>query len=200
MHVEPSAPAPAPPSPRLGIERLTPPRHRAHTRRSRAPFASAARAATPACSPESAPDAPPVASETAASSALLAQPVAADELAAAGDVNEAASAASTGASGQGLVASRPVRRPRLLAGSCDGFFPPRAQAAHGEVEVTVRVDATGHAELGAVLKVAPSGDGFARAARACVSKLRFSPARDASGSATLGEAKLRLRFDRALAS
>jgi hypothetical protein len=106
---------------------------------------------------------------------------------------------STGGGG-GLAASHAAlaRTPRLIASAdpCAGYFPAAAQAQAGEVRILARVDSTGHARGGRVIAQRPLGQGFDRAARACLAHLRFDPALDTRGALIDGEATLQIRFVR----
>lgn len=99
--------------------------------------------------------------------------------------------------GQGAVQGR-AHGPALLAlpHPCARYFPPSARANHGEVQVSVEVDAQGQTSASAVLVEAPLGQGFGPAARACIRELHFAPAVSGTGSAVPGHAKLKLSFDR----
>lgn len=105
-------------------------------------------------------------------------------------------------SGQGAAgvagAQPPVSPPSLVAfgDPCRGFYPAVANADHGEVRVVVRVDRDGSTHDSEIVAEMPSRQGFASAARACVARLRFRPARDALGGAVPGRAVLALSFDR----
>lgn len=94
-----------------------------------------------------------------------------------------------------LAAAHP---PGLMAlgDPCRGFYPSNANADHGEVRVVVRVGLDGNAAESHVVTEAPVQQGFASAARACVARLRFRPARDVRGNAVPGQAVLALSFDR----
>ena len=112
----------------------------------------------------------------------------------------AGSSAATGsAPGEaGASTSGTGRAPALLAAGdlCAPFFPDRAEADRGEVQIEVEVDAGGHAHASAVLIEAPLNQGFASAARECARRLRFAPAMSESGAPVIGHAKLKLRFKR----
>jgi hypothetical protein len=98
-----------------------------------------------------------------------------------------------------LAAGEPVAHgPDLLAygAPCAGYFPAKARASHGEVQLALDVDARGHAQASAVLAEQPGGQGFASAARACARRLIFAPAMTRSGAHVAGHARVKLRFDR----
>jgi TonB family protein len=88
--------------------------------------------------------------------------------------------------------------PGLLAfdSPCAGYFPARANADHGEVQLSIDVDARGQTRASTVLIEQPRNQGFGIAARACARQLHFAPAITDSGAAVPGHAKLKLRFDR----
>jgi hypothetical protein len=110
--------------------------------------------------------------------------------------------AGSGQQGQGEAAAPPAGSPLYGPGllsrgdPCLGYFPTSAEVASGVVRVLVAVDEGGHARAKDVLLELPVGEGFGDAARACASRLRFSPARDGRGVAVPGQAKLELRFQR----
>jgi TonB family protein len=99
----------------------------------------------------------------------------------------AAHAAWSAARGPGLVA---------IGSPCSSFFPADADDDQGEVQIDVSVDAEGHTRASNVLIEAPRGQGFGNAARACVRRLHFAPARAAGGAPVAGHATLKLRFKR----
>ena len=105
--------------------------------------------------------------------------------------------AADGGSGAG-AAGRGGRGPILMAfaNPCAGYFPSGAAVRHGEVEVEVEVGEDGRTAHTRVQVESPRGEGFASAARACASHLRFTPAQSEGGVAVRGRARLRLNFDR----
>jgi hypothetical protein len=106
-----------------------------------------------------------------------------------------------GTNGSG-AAGGAAHGPGLLAfdSPCAGYFPAHANADHGEVQLSVDVDARGQARASTVLIEQPLHQGFGSAARACARQLHFAPAITDSGAAVPGHAKLKLRFDRRSAS
>jgi outer membrane biosynthesis protein TonB len=108
--------------------------------------------------------------------------------------------AALGAVGEGAVGPAGVlgRGPALLAlgNPCTGYFPEDAHADHGEVQLDVTVDASGHTHASAVLAEQPLGQGFASAARDCARRLEFAPAVSEHGAPMAGHARLKLRFKR----
>lgn len=116
-----------------------------------------------------------------------------------GGQDGAASGAGRGPQSHGTGASSLAHGPGLLVTGrpCAGFFPRRARANHGEVQLSVDVDAEGHAHPSAILLEEPRGQGFGPAARDCAEHLRFRPAVDEHGRPVPGQAKLKLSFDRA---
>jgi protein TonB len=113
-----------------------------------------------------------------------------------------AAAAMAGGGGSGgadaAVPDKPSFPPGLMAvgNPCRGFYPAAADVDHGEVRVVVRVGRDGTTRGSDVVEEVPSRQGFGPAARACVARLRFRPARDAGGDAIPGQALLALSFDR----
>jgi hypothetical protein len=103
-----------------------------------------------------------------------------------------------GTSRSHAAGSARARGPGLLARGdiCSRYFPSHAHANLGRVQISVQVDAAGHARASRVLLESPLGNEFGSAARACAAALRFVPAIDRRGAPVAGEAKLELRFRR----
>jgi len=120
-----------------------------------------------------------------------------------GDASAAVGGQGAGATGSAVGAeaetsATAVQPPGLVGWGdpCRGIYPSSAQADHGEVQVLVRVGPDGNTRGCSVVNEAPLRQGFASAARACVERLRFRPARSVGGAAVPGQAVLALRFDR----
>jgi hypothetical protein len=119
-------------------------------------------------------------------------------------------AGATGGNGAGAGAARAVdagqqqasaargSAARLLgAGNpCADLFPYAARSDSGSVAVALDVASSGRADESYIVEETPRGQGFAMAARHCVGRLRFSPARDATGQAVASRSVVRLRFER----
>lgn len=111
----------------------------------------------------------------------------------------------TGAHGAGHVpgqhfgAGNTPHGPVLLTrGSdpCRGLFPWDAQVNRGRVTLELSVDRTGRALATAVVAESPERQGFARAARDCVKRLRFEAAVDELGRPVAASSRVRLAFGR----
>lgn len=101
------------------------------------------------------------------------------------------------ASGDGITpADRLDRQPSWRGDDCRGYFPDQAQVDQGQVELIAVVRADGGIARLDVASETPQGQGFARAARACVQQQRFSPALDRQGEPTTARARFSLRFSR----
>jgi len=88
------------------------------------------------------------------------------------------------------------KQPLLLGDGCRGFFPDQARPDRGQVSVIATVSANGHISRLEVESETPAGEGFGRAARACLAKRRFAPALDERGSPTGARTRVNLRFTR----
>jgi outer membrane biosynthesis protein TonB len=161
---------------------------------------------SPGPSSESAP-LPAAASSGSEAQALLPQAAepagTADEIAATGapvwgEGSLAGTAGGGGSGGGSATSEKPSFPPGLMAfgDPCRGYYPSAADVDHGEVRVVVRVGSDGSTRGSEVVAEVPARQGFGPAARACVSRLRFRPARDAWGGAIPGRAVLALSFDR----
>jgi hypothetical protein len=94
-------------------------------------------------------------------------------------------------------ADRLRRQPALLGrDGCRGFFPERAQRHHGSVTVIATVRASGAIARLEIEAEDPVGEGFAYAARACLSRQRFEPALDERGLPAAARTRIVLRFSR----
>lgn len=139
--------------------------------------------------------APASAAPTSASSSARGEPLEADS----SERGVGGAFASHGDGLDGTARANGLRHgPGLLTASspCRGFFPAQATVTSGAVQISVHVDATGHATLSRLLMELPLGQGFGPAARACAAALRFAPAVNREGIAVAGEARLELRFSR----
>lgn len=88
------------------------------------------------------------------------------------------------------------QQPVLLGDGCRGFFPDRAVPDQGQVSVIATVSASGNLSRLEIESEAPAGEGFGRAARACLAKRRFTPALDEHGEPTAARTRINLRFTR----
>jgi TonB family protein len=96
-----------------------------------------------------------------------------------------------------VAASQLSRRATLATQSpCAGFYPSEARADQGAVTLTLVVRADGGVSSALVVSESPVGEGFGKAARACLELQRFDPALDRSGVAVTAPTTLRLRFTR----
>src|SRR5690606_11966254 len=97
-------------------------------------------------------------------------------------------------SGKGRLA---YHKATLVAQSpCTDLFPYGTRIASATIAVKVDVDPSGKARLSRVLSGLPQAGGFGAATTACSARLRFEPARDASGAAITSQAVVRLHFER----
>jgi periplasmic protein TonB len=98
----------------------------------------------------------------------------------------------------GLVAAGNLSRRAALTetNACAGFYPSEAQADSGAVTLSVIVRANGGVTSASVLAETPAGQGFGKAARACLQRKRFEPSLDRSGTAVAAVTVIKLRFVR----
>lgn len=96
--------------------------------------------------------------------------------------------------------SRPGARAVLIAqtAACDGLFPHTAASDGGVVTLSMQVTPHGRAHASRIVDEQPRGEGFGAAARRCLERIRFQPARSAQGLAIESTSVLRLRFARHL--
>lgn len=80
--------------------------------------------------------------------------------------------------------------------ACAGFYPSEADADSGAVTLTVVVRADGGVSSASVVSESPAGQGFGKAARACIQRKRFEPSLDQSGTAVAAATTIKLRFVR----
>ena len=98
----------------------------------------------------------------------------------------------------GLVAAANLSRRAALneRDACAGFYPSEAEVDSGAVTLTVVVRADGGVSSASVVSESPVGQGFGKAARACLQKKRFEPSLDRSGTAVAAATTIKLRFVR----
>jgi TonB family protein len=95
------------------------------------------------------------------------------------------------------IATRLSRAPLLLAhDGCRGFFPNAAPSNAGTVSVIATVRASGAIARLDIEQEAPAGQGFGRAARACLERQRFTPALDPEGATVAARTRIRIQFER----
>lgn len=104
------------------------------------------------------------------------------------------------AGARGRAARSDVAHLLGAANPCGDLFPYAARSDSGSVAVAIDVASSGQALGSYIVEEAPRDQGFALAARHCVRRLRFSPARDTSGQSVASRSLVRLRFDRARVS
>jgi len=80
--------------------------------------------------------------------------------------------------------------------ACRGFFPAEAGVDAAKVDLVVVVQAGGRVASATVVREAPDGEGFGRAARACLLSKRFTPAADRAGRAVTASTAVRVHFTR----
>jgi hypothetical protein len=101
------------------------------------------------------------------------------------------------ATGRAAVGPGAGSAARLLRNAaCADLFPYAARSDRGTVEVALDVALSGQPLGAQIVDEAPRGQGFALAARHCVSRLRFAPALDAMGHAIASRSVVQLRFER----
>lgn len=89
------------------------------------------------------------------------------------------------------------RPPKLaVADPCRGFFPASADDDAANVSVAVVVRPDGSVASANVVNETVTGQGFGKAARACLLATKFSPALDISGQSTHAAATVIVRFAR----
>jgi protein TonB len=100
--------------------------------------------------------------------------------------------------GDGLVLAANLSRRATLnePDACAGFYPSEADVDSGVVTLTVVVRADGNVTSTAVLSETPSGQGFGKAARACLQRKHFEPSLDRAGNVVAAATSIRLRFSR----
>lgn len=98
----------------------------------------------------------------------------------------------------GLVAAANLSRRATLneANACAGYYPSEADADSGAVTLTLVVRADGAVTSAAVLSETPAGQGFGKAARACLQNKRFEPSLDREGKAVAAATTIKVRFVR----
>jgi hypothetical protein len=95
------------------------------------------------------------------------------------------------------IATRLSRQPLLRSrDGCRGHFPTSAAADRGEVALVATVRANGALAGLEIERELPLGQGFARAARACLRDERFEPALDPEGQPVMARTRIVLRFSR----
>jgi protein TonB len=100
--------------------------------------------------------------------------------------------------GDGLVTAANLSRRATLgeANPCAGYYPSEADDDTGVVTLTLVVSADGVVASSAVIEETPKGQGFGKAARACLQRKRFEPSLDRGGKAVAAATTLRVRFVR----
>lgn len=98
----------------------------------------------------------------------------------------------------GLVGTANLSRRAALneVNACAGFYPSEAHADAGAVTLAVVVRADGGVTSASVVVETPAGEGFGKAARACLQKKRFEPSLDLAGTPVASVATIKLRFVR----
>jgi protein TonB len=98
----------------------------------------------------------------------------------------------------GLVPAANLSRRATLnePNACAGYYPSEADADSGAVTLTLVVRADGAVTSSAVLSESPAGQGFGKAARACLQNKRFEPSLDRAGNVVAAATTLKVRFVR----
>jgi protein TonB len=105
-------------------------------------------------------------------------------------------AVPVGAEPLAAVASLSRRAVLLAQNPCAGFYPSEASADSGAVTLTLVVRADGRVSSALVVSESPGGEGFGKAARACVEAQHFEPSLDREGRAVAAATTIKLRFSR----
>lgn len=91
----------------------------------------------------------------------------------------------------------PGNKPTILQSACTKkSFPAAAISDEATVTLLVVVDEVGTLKSVSVLLEKPEGEGFGKAARACVLKSTFAPAHDDAGNPVEAKTLLNIRFIR----
>jgi protein TonB len=98
----------------------------------------------------------------------------------------------------GLVAAANLSRRAALheANACAGFYPSEADADSGAVTLTLVVRADGRVSSTSIVSETPVGQGFGRAARACLQTKQLEPSLDRSGTPVTAATTIKLHFSR----
>jgi protein TonB len=98
----------------------------------------------------------------------------------------------------GLVAAANLSRRAALheANACAGFYPSEADADSAAVTLTLVVRADGGVSSATVVSETPAGQGFGKAARACLQQKHFEPSLDRAGTPVTAATTIKLRFSR----
>lgn len=114
-----------------------------------------------------------------------------------GTSTSAAPPAAAPSEGELVAAANLSRRATLNeANACAGFYPSEADADSGAVTLTLIVRADGAVTSSSVVSETPQGQGFGKAARACLQKKRFEPSLDRAGNPVAAATTIKVRFVR----
>jgi outer membrane biosynthesis protein TonB len=80
--------------------------------------------------------------------------------------------------------------------ACRGFFPADAAVDTAKVDLVVVVQTGGRVSSATIARESPAGEGFGRAARACLLSKRFTPGADKGGRPVTASAAVRVHFTR----
>jgi hypothetical protein len=80
--------------------------------------------------------------------------------------------------------------------ACRGFFPAEAAVDGANVDLVVVVQAEGRVISATIARESPEGEGFGRAARACLLSKRFTPGADRAGRPVTASTGVRVFFTR----
>jgi protein TonB len=106
--------------------------------------------------------------------------------------------ASAPAPGDAITPASDLSRAARLTVSnpCRGLYPNEASNDSGDVSLSLVVAATGQIRIVSILSESPPGQGFGRAARACMLAHRMDPAIDKTGAAVTSVASVIVHFSR----
>jgi hypothetical protein len=93
-------------------------------------------------------------------------------------------------------ADRLQRQPTLIGDGCRGYFPAHARPNTGQVSLIATLRASGAIARLEIEWETPQGEGFAAAARTCLTRQRFTPALDEHGEPTATRTRIKLFFSR----
>jgi len=149
-------------------------------------------------SPHAEPPEPTAADGTSSAVPALSVSASSDATSDRADAARTGAPLPAGVRGDGVPAARGTGHGPLLAAAdpCRDLFPVQAEESAGVVTVAVSVAPTGRTSRARILEESPRGQGFARAAHACSSRLRFRPAIDPAGRPIAANSVVRLRFER----
>jgi protein TonB len=115
-----------------------------------------------------------------------------------GTLDRAPPAPISSPAGEGSIGAENLSRAARLeeADPCAGMYPLDAKVDGGFATASVVVRPEGQVGSVSIVSETPAGEGFGRAARACLARKTFAPARDREGKAVSAAITVRVRFTR----